>query len=253
VAFCTLTLWDVQIPASGNAYVNIHLDYGLKGQGLDANPCDDLTTDRYDKGVAFSAWGSRDAYVNESDDLLTDLAITDCQDYSFSHTQGELLFDDAVQNLNMFKRINGAFGSTWNATTGDPGAEGVQVELWRNGHDETDPPTELEAVTLTDEDGYFALTHTHRGQPEWYTIKMQSSCGGEPFLENKVKMRSNGWSEVNFLLDSCTTTAQTGCGDSTSCGGGGPGGGGGGNGGNGGGGGPGGGNGGGNGGGPGGG
>jgi hypothetical protein len=225
-AFCTLTLEDVEIPASGSAYVNLHLDYGLKGQGLDVNPCDDTTTDRYDKGNAFSAWGSRDAYVNQPDEPLDELAITDCQEYSFSHTDDtDPLFEDSVQNLNMFKRINGAFGSSWNATTGETGAEGVFVELWRNGPDDTDPPTELVEITVTDEDGYFTLPYTHRGKPNWYTVRWMGTCDGGDFLEDTVRLQSNGWSEVNFLLDTCTTTAETGCGDATSCGGGGPGGG----------------------------
>ena len=37
------------MPASGQAYINMHLDYGVKGGGTDFNPKETFA-DRYDKG-----------------------------------------------------------------------------------------------------------------------------------------------------------------------------------------------------------
>lgn len=75
--FCTFTV-AVQAPPSGSGmiYVNVHLDYGLKGPMVDANPANDGLLDRYDRGAVASPWSSYDAYVNEPEPTtLSTLAI----------------------------------------------------------------------------------------------------------------------------------------------------------------------------------
>ena len=94
---CTFTV-DTNIPDSGLLYLNVHLDYGLKGPWVDANPCDD-GPDRYDQGAEDQDFGGWDALVN-NDTETGPLALPNCDTYGFSHTDGVDTFDDAVQNVN---------------------------------------------------------------------------------------------------------------------------------------------------------
>ena len=90
----------------------LHMDYGLKGPHIDANPFDDLD-DRYDRGGFVSQWGSSDALEDTLDNTGV-VAIADCSDYNFSHAEsGDLLDGDYVQNLNIFKQFTGVFGRVY--------------------------------------------------------------------------------------------------------------------------------------------
>ncbi|MFQ5670277.1 MAG: hypothetical protein ACE5HD_07130 [Acidobacteriota bacterium] len=92
-------------PESGAVYINVHLDYGLKGPQLDANPCDDGAVDRYDRDTVASPWESFEAFLDTLDDRLDRTALTDCQSYRMSHEElsTSTEFADTVQNLNVFK------------------------------------------------------------------------------------------------------------------------------------------------------
>ena len=196
---CTFDVTATYPPVSGQLYVNVHLDYGLKGVQTDANPCGDDLADRYDPGTALSVWGSRDAYVNRADDGLVDLALTDCQNYEFSHKEDWTSddFTDTVQNLNIFKPISGAFGLCNRSDNGDPCPENVAVELVRNS------TSEVVQSTVTDEDGFYGLIYAHRGKPAFYTVFLL----GDYNLSHKVKLNSKGWAEVNFDVYTGTSTA----------------------------------------------
>ena len=198
--YCT---FDVEVLApssgSGQVYVNVHLDYGLKGTHVDANPCDDGLFDRYDRGIAPSPWESFDAYVNTTDDALVDLGIPDLNDYLFFHTDGELLHQDVVQNLNSFKMIAGVFGIVSQSFTSS-GVSDIPVELVsvKTG--------EIVQTGVTDEDGYFLLTHRHRGKPAPYLVYLGAGYN----MVQEIGMKNNGWGEVNFDLDTGTSTAAFG-------------------------------------------
>ncbi len=230
---CTLTVW-VDIPGSGQAYVNVHLDYGLKGAGVDANPCpgayslcsdgsactidddcagigdgvcqrDGTGADRYDQGspnVGFTELGFDALVDNSTED--GPLAIADCTDYQFSHDDGTQVYDDSVQNLNAFKAIAGAFGVC--VTGSGPCAEGLVVELRRGN---LDPGGELVKSTVTDEDGAYALVYKHRGRPSPYTVFIyHPECGGG--LAEPIELQGNGWSNVNFYQDTCQSESLYG-------------------------------------------
>jgi len=206
----------VKIPASGEAYVNVHLDYGLKGGRVDANPCGgvcsgDGTTpcnedaecstaggicqfaDRYDRGVQ-----SPDLFVEPGFDALVNnnsedgpLAIADCTDYLFSHDDGTVTFDDSVQNLNAFKGIAGVFGGAHNSLTGDS-YEGLSLTLTKAAN----PKTVLKRVT-TDEDGAYTLLYKHKGKPTLYNVDLHDPSG--TLLSTiTVELQGNGWTNVDF-------------------------------------------------------
>ncbi len=200
--FCTFSV-EVTIPDSGIVYVNAHLDYGLKGPRLDAYPCGDAS---YDRGASASVWSSYDALVNTSPDGSGDLAIADCQDYSFSHTDdvpGGLPIDgDSVQNLNKFKRISGAFGLVQASATSSA-IDGAQLLLVRQDSGEVVQTAE------TDEDGAYLLLYKHKGKPALYNVFL---LGETEDLVQEIELQGNGWVEVMFDVDTWTTTVEYGSG-----------------------------------------
>jgi hypothetical protein len=233
----TVDLTDPSVTPSPDDkyYVNVHLDYGLKGPGLDANPCDAVGVcddgfgtivtctddtvcgegfscdkadpDRYDAGTT-SAWGvtdengllvgtlvSADALVN-TDTENGPIAIADCTDYTFSHTPG--VFEDTVQNLNIFKRISGAFGNATGSLTGNVAANS-EVVLMRtdNGN--------IVATGTTDEDGTYALPYKHKGKRAPYSVLL--TLPDDSVLVGDIELKANGFGEVSFDIDTGEVTA----------------------------------------------
>jgi hypothetical protein len=190
---------DVLIPDSGQAYVNVHLDYGLKGVNLDANDgtvvnpnqtvCDG-SADRYDReALPDPDFGGWDALEN----TLTDdgpLALSNCKPYDFSHEclacSDPSVFGDQVESLNEFKRIAGGFGRVHRSNNGS-GVEGAHVMLHRLSTDE------IVQMGTTDEDGAYLLSYKHTGAPELYLVILTN-----PQMDQLVQLKGNGWAEVNF-------------------------------------------------------
>jgi hypothetical protein len=213
---CELTVLDVPIPGSGIAYVNVHLDYGLKGSQLDVNPCDDGLADRYDgRGPLDPVFGGFDALVND-DDTCDDsgtctisgemcaidadcfrTAIADCTTYAFSHTDYTTQFEDAIQNLNTFKRISGVYGMAMASDSGSPVAgEGVELVRVSTG--------ELVGNGVTDADGFYTITYKHKGKRANYNITLN---GGYDITQ-RIQLKANGWAEVNFDVFTGTSTGE---------------------------------------------
>jgi hypothetical protein len=200
----------VEESPSGQYYVNVHLDYGLKGVHLDANPCDDEAEyDRYDVDT-LSKWGqadadglwtggiflSGDAYVDDTSEeypTATVVGLSDCRDHKFSYTPGD--YSDTVQNLNIWKGISGVFGSLRSSLTGD-GYEGYVLTLAKQSD-----PTNIVKVTATDEDGAYTLLYKHKGKPTMYIVEMYDPSGTELLGFIDLELQGNGWSEVVFDPD----------------------------------------------------
>jgi hypothetical protein len=207
---------DVGIPGSGQAYVNVHLDYGLKGASLDVNdgavvggnpPVCDSNPDRYDKGAAGTVFGTPAVYPGGWEalkDNTVDVAISNCKSYPFSHActgpfciDDGTLFGDQVQSLNIFKRINGAYGTAMASDT-ESAATSAWVELVRVS------TGELVGSALTDEDGYFAIPYKHKGKRAMYDVTL---IGGSNITQ-RVQLKANGWAEVNFDVFTGTSTGE---------------------------------------------
>ena len=216
VGFCTFTvdLTTMEDPDSNQYYVNVHLDYGLKGVHLDANPCDDLAdADRYDVDT-LSMWGqadangwtgqvllSGDAYVDDTAGDYTALdvvGLSDCRDHVFSHDEsGDLMadFSDNVQNLNVFKGIAGAFGALRSSLTGDS-YEGHILTLAKASN-----PTAILKTTASDEDGAYLLFYKHKGKPAMYIIDLYDPSGSELIGTIDFELQGNGWTQIDFDPD----------------------------------------------------
>jgi hypothetical protein len=194
---------EVPIPASGQAYVNLHLNYGLKGSRLDANDgqlinagetvCDGAS-DRYDAGGLDPDWGGFDALANTATDDGP-IALPNCTTYVFSHDDGATVFEDEIQSVNEFKRISGAYGRVYRSDD-ESGVEGAEVALHRID------TGELIEVGTTTEEGFFTLAHKHTGPKTVYTVTLADSG-----LQQGVQLKANGWAEVNFDLHMHATSA----------------------------------------------
>jgi hypothetical protein len=201
---CTfdVTVLNGDIPPGGLIYLNVHLDFGLKGNFVDANPVGadptGLLEDRYDRHPDVSPWSSSDALVNTSTDDGPP-ALSDCRSFWFEHTDGVVnpLFEDQLQNLNMFKQIAGAFGRVWCATDG----EGYEYYLQL-----VHPSDGVVQSTQADEDGYFALSYKHKGKPTGYLVEVYSDAAFSNLVTSTtVELQGNGWAEVAFWATDCDT------------------------------------------------
>jgi hypothetical protein len=192
--FCEFDV-SLTIPDCGEAtcqvYVNTHLDWGFKGNNVDANPCDD-TADRYDRGVEDTVFGGWDALVNTATDDGP-VALTNCRTFEFQHSDGiDTFVADGVQNFNEFKRIKGVFGLANHSTDGSPVEVGTAVKLVSQDTEE------VVKIGSTDDDGYFTLDFKHTGQAAWYDVHLMGSYN----LTQAVRLTPNGWAEASFVIES---------------------------------------------------
>lgn len=155
----TVLLEGVQTDADGFIYVNIHLDYGLKG---------DSGWGKYVDPVTFE----EDALISGQPDIFENTA------YQFSASvddDGDTVFDpialsdDAVYNDNVFKKTFGVGGLV---TDGVNGVDDQDVYLQKaNG-------TQVGMAT-TDEDGWYSVNYKHTGKAASYTVFVdEDNTGG---------------------------------------------------------------------------
>jgi hypothetical protein len=190
---CTIT---VPLPAgtceNDKFYVNVHLDYGLKGKDVDGTDGDEPPApDRYDGMAPASPWGTYDAYVNvPSTEAPSVVAINDCTPYTFSHGSGDFEFD-AVYSVNTFKKIAGVFSQTTSSASGVKiGVSGVTATLTRKD------TGEVVATGQGDADGYILLAYKHTGKVTWFTVTL--SISGFGTTSQDVQLKANGWAEVSY-------------------------------------------------------
>jgi hypothetical protein len=207
--YCTFEVEvdNADIPASGLIYLNVHLNFGLKGKFVDANPVgpdgSGIDDDRYDIAGIPSQWGSATALVNnDTDDGPT--GLSDCRSFWFSHTDnGAFLFEDQLQNLNIFKGISGVFGQSIDSFDGE-GLEGLHLTLSK-----TDNPTTVLKASTTDEDGSYTLLYKHKGKPTWYDVNLYDETGEELLGSITIELQGNGWTQVTFDADGDPCDAES--------------------------------------------
>ncbi len=171
-------------PASELVYVNMHLDYGLKGHNTDMNPMDGMA-DRYDAGANVTT-GGYDALQNNATQNGP-VAVADCTPYQFTQDNGGT-FSDTVYNRNAFKKIAGAMGNVQTSSNGN-GLAGLPVSLFRNS------TGAIVASGYTDLDGYYLLNYKHTGKAESFTVIIGS---GPSAVWKVVQLKANAWAEVSY-------------------------------------------------------
>ena len=168
------------VPVTGVAYVNIHLDYGVKGNFTDMSPIDG-SVDRYDPAVNSTTAG----YDARKDNTTQtgDFALLDCTPYTFTSVNGGTR-SDTVYNRNVFKKVTGGFGRAHQSSDGK-GFPGVLAKLIRNS------TKAVVATSTTDLDGYYFLNYKHTGKAEKYTIWLGS-------VSTVIELKANGWAEATY-------------------------------------------------------
>jgi hypothetical protein len=163
----------------GFAYLNIHLDYGLKDG-----------EDRYDKAVNLD--GTEDAVDFDTGEIL----IADGTVHEFSAAvDGDPLAGDSLVNDNEFKRSPGVAGFVWD-DVGDP-IEGALVRL-------IIPPSvnfgEPHLDSTSDEDGWYMIDYKHKGRPTDFPLQVW--IGGSLIVEDSVRLKGNAFVEKHFTVTS---------------------------------------------------
>ena len=166
------------MPPTGTAYVNIHLDYGLKG------------TSGYGKD------GSDNAVPNG---LTTPVLIPDGQGYPFLVSDGVDTWDPSVYSQNEFKKnpgIGGLLATVARNASGEvdkwePVGAGMTLEFFNAQNQKV-------GSTTTDVDGYYMWSFKHTGKAQTYTVKVKTA--GSP--TQVITIKANGFGYVTFELPS---------------------------------------------------
>jgi hypothetical protein len=153
----------VELPAlSGNfAYINIHLDFGLK------------------KTAGYAKNSQNDAV----DEDTLDPIIPDQTDYEFADSTGG---SDTAQSLNEFKRTPGFAGLVTDNLLAP--VAGVKVEIYGA----TDV---LLKTVYTDADGWYFWQYKHKGKEATFKIELPDEA-----QEQSVALKANQLVVVNFEL-----------------------------------------------------
>jgi len=146
------------------AYINIHLDYGLKQTG----------------GYL------KDSNSNALDNTLTTHLIDNLLHYDFSVSTG--VPGDTIINQNNFKK-NPGFGTIVTTSDGTP-IQNVQVKI-------VGPDKKVLTTMLTDEDGWNAYVYKWTGKSASFTMSLPQYPSVPP---QTFTLKANGCVVVNFKL-----------------------------------------------------
>ena len=157
----------VDLPSlpGGMAYINMHLDYGLK------------QTTGYSKNAGNDAVDATN---------LSTILVPEKQLYSFANTEAP---GDTIQSENTFKRDPGIGGLVLQGGSSDP-APNVRVLIY-------DSAKKLVATVYTDQDGWYMWQYKYTGKAATFTIKLPDNNNN---MTQSVTLKSNGFVVVNFTL-----------------------------------------------------
>jgi hypothetical protein len=181
---------EITIPATGFAYVNQHLDDGLKGPQVDLNGDGIVDTLRYAKGA-----GAQALWPTSSGPLVGVVLIPELAAHTFKVGAGwgsvTPLGEDSVLNDNEFKKNPGVSGRVTIGPTefGTP-VVGHIVELWLGGSKLAD--------AKTDEDGFYLITHKHTGRETTYEVRTTAPPATTGDTSQLVALKANGIAVANF-------------------------------------------------------
>jgi len=164
----TTSVVTIHVPAvsAGFAYINLHLDYGLKGRA------------GYEEG------GPSGNDVVQAG--TTTVVIPDQQPYVFSDTNGG---STTITGTNNFKEDPGIGGLVLKST-GDP-VKNAQVEIFL---DTSNTPT---ATVYTDEDGWYMWEYKWTGKTQTFTVKMTYAGTSQ---SQTLTLKAKGYLVVNFTV-----------------------------------------------------
>ncbi len=160
------------VPDSGFLYVNIHLDYGLKGTTGYSN--------------------SNSNVVNAAN--TTQVIIPNMATYTFGFGDGELLTDsDDVQSENVFKRDPGIGGLVLDSD-GYP-VPNAKVQIFQG------ISRSAAAAVVTDQDGWYMWQYKWTGKAASFTVKMTPPLPyAQTTQSQSVTLKANGFLVVPFTV-----------------------------------------------------
>ena len=162
--FGSFTTLVITFPATGFVYLNLHLDYGLKG------------TPGWTKGASNQAIGSG-SYIG--------VTILDLGTYVFSYAHdGDGSDSAAIQNENSFKRNPGFGGQVYDSAQN--GVPGVTVTIYR-------PDFTVLGSATTDADGFYFYAYKHTGKSAIFHV-------GIPGQTKDVLVKANSFVWVDFQV-----------------------------------------------------
>jgi len=174
---------DLTVPASGFVYLNIHLDYGLKGTGgytsdalMNAIP-----------GACVTPAATPSTIPNDSSYLFT------------TQVDGSETDSDELVNCNQFKRNPGIAGMTrmpdWTLVPD------CQVKLW---YPATNSYVGVPQTSVSDLDGWYNINHKHKGSVGLYKARMWlpgKNPASDPWdYQFDVVMKANKFFLIDFVL-----------------------------------------------------
>lgn len=158
----TTTTVTIHVPAGVTfAYLNIHLDYGLK------------KTTGYAKGGP----SGNDAVLKNNTAVVV---IADLQSYAFSDTTDGTVI---AKTTNAFKK-NPGIGGQGHTADGDA-KPNTKVLIYQG--------TKLMSTVYTDEDGWYMWSYKWTGKAATFTVKMPAYN-----LSQSVTLKANGYLQVDF-------------------------------------------------------
>ena len=172
----TVTVSGV-VPATGMAYVTIHLDYGLKKTSGWKNPGTSTLNPVTNTSILDMA--------NQTGFGSGAVSIHGYEVYNFARTVGDNTATSTPSSMNEIKKFAGFLGIVTDSATGEP-LENVEVQI-------SNSKGVVVGTLYTDEDGYYMLLYKHTAKAATYTVKLP--------VYNKsvaVTVKANGFAAVDF-------------------------------------------------------
>jgi hypothetical protein len=167
----------VPLSALGFAYLNIHLDYGLKKAG----------------GYTPGGPSGKDAVACSGSSVIP---IPDLQAdnlfYSFGYSVGSTVVNTfpGVQSANDFKKNPGTGGLVTKSTSLSPVAGATALLKDSKGNNL--------GSALTDTDGWYAINYKSTGKAATFYVVL-TPPGGKPQIQ-KITLKANGFMESDFVV-----------------------------------------------------
>jgi len=152
------------LPEDGLVFVQVHLDFGLKGTAPYTPINSKLDAD-------YTGGSGKD--------------IPNLTDFNFVVTAGSDVTPLIIENENVFKHDPGVAGLV--KTTGEAPVVGATVKIYEK--------TKLLGTVTTDGDGYYSFYYKYTGKATTLTVKLP-----EYNAEKSITLKSNGWVYLDFFV-----------------------------------------------------
>jgi hypothetical protein len=165
---------NLTVPSTGFIYLNIHLDFGLKGSS------------------GYSANSNGDAV-----DSTSAIVIPNRGSYTFSSSYGFGETSDSICNINVWKKLPGAGGfagipyTTHDGSTGRTPKAGCTAVL-------KDSKGVVLSSGVTDEDGWYFCNYKWTGKQA--TIYVTLTPPGSSPITRSATLKSNGYAQIDFNM-----------------------------------------------------